>query len=146
MICEYASSKKAANFALKSIENVISDIADFVNSENDREKIVRGLNYLVEDAKRPHKVNHQFSYKEICGGLKFYKNFSIKKSVFVIDLLPIIDIYSKNFNLLSTKTSIHFESFFDGSFYKRTNDKNTIYIALYADEINFVNPIGNIDT
>ena len=74
------------------------------------------------------------------------KNFSIKKSVFVIDLLPIIDIYSKNFNLLSTKTSIHFESFFDRSFYKRTNDKNTIYIALYADEINFVNPIGNIDT
>ena len=71
---------------------------------------------------------------------------------YIIDLLDILDIYltntdiRKNLNRDYTSKISVMTSFFDGEFYRKCSVSNHsnkyIFMSLYADEINLINPIG----
>ena len=111
----------------------LSLAANMLNQEAD-------MNF--KDSDNIEIVSHTF-------GQATHGKIKIEKAIYAIKLTDILNIYIKNRAIrermfIERKSSENLQSFFDGSFYQNSliKSKHTIYLAIYADEINMVNPIG----
>ena len=134
---------------IQTSTNLVKDIEDFIEN-GDKEQIGNFLKVLQSEFyKRPYVK--KFSYHTQNYGYEFHGSMKIEKNLFIIDLFDMVRSYLqdpilKGFletNYCSANPQI-MKSFFDGSFYKNSTKSNlkVLYLAIYGDEINVVNPIG----
>lgn len=154
---EFFCSNRCIDFINEMMTNVpmklIQDIKK-VNSENScDQKIDNFLNVLESEFESQRKPESNFKYHEISYGTKIYDNMEVPKALYLIDIFDLLQPFFKNPQLKSMIDGDYqsddpslLKSFFDGSFYKSQPCDNIkkIYLSIYADEINLINPIGNI--
>lgn len=112
------------------------------------------LNVLQSELDDKVDNKSKFRVLEANYGFELHGKLKIDKSCYMINLFDIIESFLKNdeiksmlFDNYQCPHGERLESFFDGQYYKdnfQCSDKKIIFLALYADEINLVNPIGTI--
>lgn len=156
MISEYYTSYNCIDFVKGSVAsvstNLLADIREFIAKNKNLDDFNDFLTVLESEFATKSTTDKKFKYHEINYGFEPHGSFKIQKNLYLMDLYDIIWSYISNpelQNLLNRNYCSNdpqiLKSFFDGSFYKNLNDNGikTLYMGIYADEINLINPIGN---
>lgn len=158
MQAEFHTSNRCTDFVNEMLTstsiNLLNDIKKIVETSASKQEIINYLHVLGSEFEEKPNSKPNFRYHEIPYGVAIHDNMEIKKSLFLIDIFDLLQPYLNNPTLKSMIDANYcsndpqiLESFFDGYFYKSqpTADCNCkiIYLSIYADEINLINPIGN---
>lgn len=155
MVSKLNTSQNASKFVIEIIKNsnqsLLDNVLKFIR-QNGTQNIETYLQILSNDIDDKLSIKpKKFFFTEQNYGYTFIGDRKYPKSLYLIDIYSIIVNYLRYPKLLNfiknPKTSEkNFCSFFDGNFfrsYKQNPSLVPIFISLYADEINLVNPIGN---
>lgn len=158
MISEFHSSYRCIEFT-KNLFQMISlqtlkSIDGFIEQNQNFDQIRNFIKVLESETNEKQQNIKNFNYHEVCYGHEFHGSFKINKSLYLIDLYDITISYLSN-PVIKSMLDRNYQSdnpeilktFFDGSYFKniaaKENSIKTIFMSIYADEINLINPIGN---
>lgn len=131
---------------------MIQDIKQFNNQHSNCEEITNYLQVLQSEFEKQPSIPQNFKTHEINYGYEIHEKMKISKAFYLIDLYDLLQPFFMNPGLKTmldanyeSNNSVMLKSFFDGSYYKSQpkENLNIIYLSIYADEINLINPIGN---
>lgn len=159
MKSEFYASKSCIGFVNKFIENFTNSILDKIDKnltqQNNIQKTKDYISIIKSEINNQQKETKKLVILEEIYGKTHYDNMSVNQSLYYIDVYSIIENYltnhslmnllQKNYESLDSNIMI---SFFDGNYYKSVKrgeceNIQTIYMSIYADEINLANAIGN---
>ena len=155
LLTEFNTSKRCVGFVKELMGiiryNTIEDVREFVSSSYRPEDLKNYLSVLESEYSHESCNTKKFKYHEITYGNNYYDSMKVSKSLYIIDIYDILASYMNNSDLrhmlecnYSSNNPSILKSFFDGDFYQNQPPENLkiVYLALYADEINLINPIG----
>lgn len=156
MISQFFTSYNCIDFVKDSMKDIstklLNDIREFISENKNINDLNNFLTVLESEILAKPDNEKKFSYKEVNYGYESHGALNIMKNLYLINLYEITVAYLTNpkiedlLNQNYTTNEPHMlKSFFDGSFYKSIAKSKikVLYLAIYADEINLINPIGN---